>query len=371
MILETALPGDPEDFHEAARALRGVLRQGATHLGDVVARQRTHLASGLQGRTGELFSLRAGGLVDAIDAFADVAWAAARRLDDLGDSLHRAQADLELARAEAIGAGLRVSGTRIHSPDLLSGDPDYARHQQTWMRVVGRCDDTRTTWRGMLDVAVQVAGDYAVSLVQLTESLLAGAYTGALLDRMATVMRAEAQQLQAQAGRTASRIAELTEQLRSGALPPGYDDLDRLTRELDEFHAGRAVALEAAESRTVPLAVRGGVTSLGLLTTGLGIVVDIHEGESVEQAVVSQGGAFAAGLAAGAVAGSIVPCPGTVAGAIVVGLVAGAVGWGTDTVIDKAYEGGDDEHEDPADAESGLVGAVLAQHQQEQQRGGR
>lgn len=89
--------------------------------------------------------------------------------------------------------------------------------------------------------------------------------------------------------------------------------------------------------------VSKGLLVLGVAGTGYSIYDDVQSGESVEQAVVSNVGGFAAGALAGvgvgAVVGSfILPPAGTVVGAIGGGVIGAGVGMFTSGAIDHLYE---------------------------------
>lgn len=76
---------------------------------------------------------------------------------------------------------------------------------------------------------------------------------------------------------------------------------------------------------------------LGAVTAGLGVVYDIRAGESVQQAVVSNGLSFGASVGAGALAGSLIGGPvGTFVGGVV---GAGAYAF-TSGMVDSWYEDG-------------------------------
>ncbi|MFV0405823.1 MAG: hypothetical protein ACK5LN_03205 [Propioniciclava sp.] len=83
---------------------------------------------------------------------------------------------------------------------------------------------------------------------------------------------------------------------------------------------------------------------LGLAGAGLGIYSDWRDGEPTEQIIASQGGAIVAGMAAGALFGTLVPVPigGTLIG-VAIGALAGAtVAIFTDGAIDSLFENGPD-----------------------------
>lgn len=188
--------------------------------------------------------------------------------------------------------------------------------------------------------------------------LMVGAYTGALLGKQAKVLAAQAAE-QAELARSLALHAEdFLRQIRSGPYFGNLDHYDDLIARGRDALDGRAVAADNAANARLPNGLRAGLGALGALATGYGVYDDIQQGESTEQAIVSQGGGLLAGIVAGgtagAIAGTVLPGPGNVVGGIIGGVVGGVTAIVVDDQIDDLYEG-DEAESGPSQAELAVL----------------
>lgn len=343
MYLDTELPGDPASFHAAADYVRRDLGQGAETMAARAYAERSSLASAWTGEGGEGFQQRAGGLGVAADGFIEHSAAAAAELEALASVLSLAQLGLLSVRTEAVAAGLFVSGSLVFPPVWGGDQAEFDRLATAWDVAVETADRHLATWADALESSSAFFQQHAADLVGITIDLMVGAYTGALLGKQAKVLAAEAAEQAELARSLASHAEDFLRQIRSG---PYFGDLDHyddlISRGRGALDSGADAADSAANAR-LPKGLRFGFGAIGVLTTGYGVYDDVQQGESTEQAVVSQGGGLLAGIAAGglagAAAGTVLPGPGNVVGGLVGGVVGGVTAIVVDDQIDDLYDG--------------------------------
>jgi len=364
-IIETDVPGDPAAFRALGDYLRAVLAAGTTDLSDRTAAERSALAGSWQGAAAEAFGGRAATLVAAGDGVAEQARAAAAEVEALGEALALTQHGMAEVRASAAAGGLHVEGTVIMWPpdawrlDLL----ETTRLQEAWNTALAGEHAHRRTWYVALDRAAGFAERQSSTLLGLTADLVMTAAERALLLVTARGLMGRAEFYASEVRRLDGQIDDLARAFERFGRPGDRLLLEQLTEERIEKRYAAEALHEAAKHPELPRELRGGFGLLSGALAGYGVYTDIQEGESTEQAVVSQGSGLLAGTAAagwaGAGIGSVVPGPGTVTGAVVVGgaaFVSGAaVSLLTDKGIDYFFDHHDDEPEPEADPGTELL----------------
>lgn len=358
-MIETDVPGDPAAFRALGDYLRTVLAARTTALADRTAAERSSLAGSWQGAAADAFGGRAATLVAAGDGVAEQARAAAAEVEALGETLGLTQHGMAEVRASAAAGGMHVEGTVIMWPtdawrlDLL----ETTRLQEVWNAALAGERVHRQTWYAALDRAAGFAERQSSTLLGLTPDLVMTAAERALLLVAARGLMGRAEFYASEVRRLDGQIDDLARAFERFGRPGDRLLLDRLVDERIEKRYVAEAAHEAARHPQLPRELRGGFGLLDGALAGYGVYADIQEGESTEQAVASQGSGLLAGTAAaawvGAGVGSVVPGPGTVTGAVVVGgaaFVSGAaVSLLTDKGVDYLFDHHDDEPEPEVD----------------------
>ncbi len=397
--IDTEIPGSPQSIRAAATWLRSDL---ATNL-DGAAEEFNK--AGLDAE--EVWDSPAGadfreaikrGDTKTTDLLA-AAQTLADDLDALAHSLERCQSDMDTVRSDASAKGLTVSGFLIHDPGPVwdrpqrptGDDPvltqEYEQAQRLWEEQDAKVEafNHASSESDRIHRAYQSAGedfagrystaDHASWMVSVGDIAFEGLAAGAAAYYVAQASKFTriADDLAAQAAAKAADMAANPNRYRTFR-GGGWNPLNwlRVTREsgtlqrivpnvhnsalwnadqavVDSLDAQSRAARELADearSNRLPGTLKTGGRVLGAAGLGLGIWSDLDSGESATQAVVSQGGGFAASLAAGAatgaVVGSIVPVGGTIVGAVVGTAVGAVAGIFSDGVIDSLFENGPD-----------------------------
>lgn len=375
MPLETRLDGSPGAIRAAASYLRGDLGHQADHLATVTYRQRSAMASDWEGAAGEAFGARASALAGAADQLAAQAQAGATILDELAAALRQTQDGLESVRTTAAAAGLRVHGTLVMEPTAppAPGPPppvdaspaeatahaaamadarEYERLVLAWDHAVAEASARRSEWRTALEDAAATWRNHDSDLAGLASDLIVGGYDAALVTQLSRTLSGEAVE---QLTRARQLAAHADAMVRDGRFVGGdashYFDL---LKNSDAAEARAAQYAAMAKGPELPGGLKGGISGAGgvlaVLTTAWGIHNDIENGESTQQAVVSNVGGTVAGVVAGtaggaaigAGVGSVVPVAGTAVGAVAGAVIGTGVGVVTSGAIDSMYETGVD-----------------------------
>ncbi|MEJ7832649.1 MAG: hypothetical protein WKF79_07030 [Nocardioides sp.] len=346
MYLDTELPGDPASFHAAAAYVRQDLGHGAENMAARAYAERSSLASAWTGEGGEGFQQRASGLGVAADEFVGRSDTAAAELEALASVLFLAQLGLLSVRTEAVAAGLFTASSLVFPPVWGGDQREFDRLTTAWNVAVETADRHLATWADALENSSAFFQQHAVDLVGITVDLMVGAYSGALLGRLSTVMAAEAIEYKVMSRQLADHAADFLRQIQTRPYPGDLDHYDNLIADSRAAADKAADTADSAANPRLPKELRGGLGALGVLATGYGVYDDIQSGESTEQAVVSQGGGLLAGVVAGAgtgaVVGTVFPGVGTVTLGILGGIAGGVAAIATDQAIDSAYENGND-----------------------------
>lgn len=392
MPLETRLEGNPAAIRACAAYLRSELCSRADDLAGVTIRQRSVLASAWEGSSGDAFGVRARALAGAADDFVAQGTATAAALEGVAVALKQAQGGLDSVRTTAAAAGLDVHGTQVLEPTAppAAGPPlpvdatpvevsahenaveraeTYDRLVDAWDTAVTEAATRRDEWRIALEDAAATWRAHDTDLAGLAGELIVGGYDAGLVLQLSRTLSGEAAQ---QLTRARQLAAHAEAMLRDGRLVGGdvshYYDLLKAS---DTAQARAAQYAALADEGGLPHGVRGGISGAGgvlaVLTTGWSIHQDLENGESTEQAVVSNVGATVAGVVAGTAAGagvgaavgSVVPVAGTAAGAVVGAVVGTGVGVVTSGAIDSMYASGVDSAGDVVGAFGDGVGDLV------------
>lgn len=341
-MIDTHVAGQPEDLRAAAAFLTEVLAEALTQVADTAAAERRTLAEGWEGEGGQAFQDRATLLARIADEVAREAAAAGRELERLAATLSQVRLELAAVRAEAATAGLEVRGERILPPA-----PSSAATVEAYLAAQSRTEACLAHWGQVLATASSWAETNATSLVQATSGLLVSTYTAALRSRVGVVMAAQSDFLNDQSQRLAGYAEELVDHVRSGRLAPYerfYDDYDDLVSRGRQAADDAAKAADVAAKPRLPAGLRGAFALVGPAAAAYGVYDDLQHGESVQQAVVSQGGGLLAGVGAGIAAGAactaLLPGAGTVTCGVAGGIAGAAGGWTGNELMDRRYESG-------------------------------
>jgi uncharacterized protein YukE len=373
--IDTEIKGKPGSVESAASWLRGSAATGISEGAHALQRARSEATSDWGGDAGPAFASRMQSAHGKATALQDNATRCASALDSYAGSLRSCQDRMTGIRERAAGAGLTVhgfviqdpgpgparppdrSGERMPLPQLEAYEAsvrEYNAHQQlitAYSEAATAAGEVRTTYA---QAAGQLADEY--DGMSWLDATLNGTdfVAGAVLSRMsryhAKILDNDARYWAREADRWRDYMRN--KDYRSVGDPRRVYDLDAQHQDyLDE----RARTSGSAADDAVRTERFGGLAkgvSRGLV--GVGILVDLHDGESVPQAVASNVGGYAAGVgvtvavdagttmlaatAAGAAMGSAVPVVGTAVGAVV-GLGVGVFASGA---IDSLFENGPD-----------------------------
>lgn len=356
--MDTRLDGSPAAIHAVASWLSGTVVPAVDgYVDDAVDARSTALAQ-WGGTAADEFGATALSLTESTAEVTGIAGTVAAAVTTLGDSLRLTLDDLAHARETAQAGGLSVSGTTITPPAeidaWLRGRTGPATSETQLTALVVEWEALVEVWNSCVDIvdAALERWQRAVEQMQRVWEEQSAALTSTAGDTLALVGELGAVAVVAwnrsmqsatalsQADELARHLAALNDRGRILTDASHYYDL------MDRHAAALREADELAPSRTVsPRGVRIAGGALAVATTGYSIYADIQDGESVAQAVTSNGVGLGASLAAGAATGALigtaipVPIVGTVAGAVVGTVVGGVVGIVSSGVIDGLFEG--------------------------------
>ncbi|MCD2119216.1 MULTISPECIES: hypothetical protein [Rhodococcus] len=331
MPIDTFIAGNPTDIRRVEDWIRTTLGTTIGNVADAAARARRIADDAWEGDASETYLGRSSEHVHAIDDFHARTSKTADVFADLSDELSRALSDMADIRARALAAGLPVVCNTIGNPP--PGDDEAAfRRTSAYQEASDAAEAVHARWSVAVATATNTWTGHLWSASFLVSTALDYVDKN-LQGRIADLLTMQ-QHLQTEAIREMERSLSLSpdtpyDELRRlfGSAREPLDDLVATTGRLDDM---------ASMSRTAGRAAG----TIGLVA---GVGLDYFAGgESLEQAVVSNGlglgASIAAGSAAGAMVGSIVPGAGTAFGAVV-GAAAGTVtGIFTSGAVDNLYE---------------------------------
>jgi hypothetical protein len=401
--LDTEIPGDPGSVSTSAAWLHSTLGSGVDGGAHALRRAREEARSEWASESGHAFSTKMSTAHGKVVMFGECITAMSRSLKVFADSMHTAQNRMADIRERARANGLSVRGFVIENPgpgpvcppdrsgvempvaEAEAHEADmraYNRHQElieAHRRAVAEVDEVRTAFGA---AEKKLADDYKG--MSWTDAALTGTdfASAAVLAKMskyhAELLRADANHWSRQASGWTERMRNTNyqayrrmEDLLGPNAPERMFDSDAAhQRYLQEQASSRGAAADAAETRG-RFSTAAKNVSRGLV--GVGVAVDLADGESVPQAAASNVGGYAAGAAAtaavsagttmlastatGAAIGSAVPVVGTAVGAV----VGAGVGVFASGAIDSLFENGPDVGTavaEGAEAVTDTVGAV-------------
>lgn len=383
--IETHLDGSPSQIYAAADWLRTGVATAATTYASTVTAQRTTVGSDWAGDAAEQFLGAAATLTTGGDTVSSTATTLASALGVLGDELTGTLDDLAAARTHASSGGLTVAGTLVHHPGAAptrvtdhgqDATPAQANAYDHYLTASATHAAAIITWDEVVELvngAIE-RWDRALTSIESTWSANSGNLVGVSTDvftTFGTVLAVSTVAFNASAVRNTHLAHAAT---IANHLDAFVDSNGRVLTQSSHFydlmdaratHLAAAADIDRVPART-PTALGRAFGALGVIATGYSIYDDINNGESVEQAVVSNGVGFAASLAAGAgtgaIIGSFIPVPvvGTIVGAVAGTIVGGVVGIVTSGMIDSMWENGVDGIEDVGQAIADGWGEVVA-----------
>lgn len=378
--LETRIEGTPGSIRAVGDWLLSPYASGATAIADTTLKQRSRAASDWQGETGTAFGARASALAVAADTAADTATNAAGLVDDLAQALQTAQSGMQGVRDDAVTGALTVTGTVVRTPgpspspagtlpaDATPGETsaweaadravrDHNAAVDVWNACVRGADTIFTAWQEALADAASTWSQYDDELAGLSSDFLSAAAEIALIAKTVPVLVGQAEELKTQAAQARTHAEALRRPDGTIVDRSRYYDLIDKADDLERVQAPRAY--QDAVKFELPKGVGRALGVLGVAAAGYGVYADIRDGESVPQAVVSNGVSFGASIVAGAYIGGMVgtaipiPVVGTVAGVVVGVAVGTVVGAFTSGAIDALWESGMDSLSDAGAAVEG------------------
>lgn len=350
MAIETKVEGKPEQITSLADWLTSSLEPAVSASGDKFSSARTSLGSEWQGETAEAIVSWLADAVGASDSLSTRITDIATALTTYASILSSVRTEAECVRSDATAGGLVVSGTVVQEPKDTSDTKKTALYSSLSMRM-STAHSTLTT--GQQDLRTSLASkdvDRVRNGYLIFSTVAEFARTGA--PALWTVytrnfFAAEAVRLINMAGDIrAGVLSNLPEGVLNPANARAANRTLNYSRALEmkgngmlsKSHTYTAFGKGTKAARVV----KGAGAVLSVVGFAAGYWADKQEGESNEQAAVSNLAAVAAGTAAGAAIGSAVPGPGTAVGAVVgfaaTVTTAFVASMFTDAAVDSLYE---------------------------------
>ncbi|MFV9429459.1 hypothetical protein ACNJ7K_13095 [Rhodococcus aetherivorans] len=331
MPIDTFIAGNPTDIRRVEDWIRTTLGTTITSVADAAARARRIADDAWEGDASKTYLDRSSEHVHAIDDFHERTSRTADVFAGLAGELSRALFDMADIRARAATAGLSVFTDMISEPPPAY-DEATTQRAAAYEEARGAAEAVHARWSVAVATATNTWTGHPWSASFLVSTAL-DYVDKTLQGRIADLLTVQ-QHLRTEAIREMERFLTLSpdtpyDELRRlfGCAREPLDDLVATTGRLDDM---------ASMSRTAGRAAG----AIGLVA---GVGLDYFAGgESLEQAVVSNGVGLAASIATGAAVGSavgsIVPGAGTAFGAVVGAGVGTAAGIFTSGAVDNLYE---------------------------------
>lgn len=360
MTIGTVVDGDPTELTTIATWLRSDLGFGVDEASAALGSVRLD-EGGWDGTAGDNFRDRMDTAYKHALGLYDKTQSGALGIDTFSAALRTAQTDIAIARSTATSAGLTVTTTAIMAPGAVQPRPALpptdasAAQVQSYNAAVTAYNTNVTKWQAYSTAATEVTRiataldlaavdltdvytDVMTVTVPVSTLLLSG-----LIDSATALSTANLSAHAHELGLQASTF-EANTRLPGAALHP-----ENFYRDIDDAATWRASAATSSDDalRVARAGKIFGYATGGILT-GVGIWLDIQNGESAVQATTSNVVGFAAsvgaGVAIGAGIGTLIPIPivGTVVGAVAGAVVGGIVGIVTSGMVDGFFENGPD-----------------------------
>lgn len=350
MSIETKVEGNPDQITSLASWLTSSLEPAVSTSGDKLSSAKKDLGSEWQGQTAEAIVSWLADAVSASDSLSTRITDIATAFTTYASILSSVRAEAECVRSDATAGGLVVSGTVVEEPKDTSDTKKTALYSSLSVRM-STAHSTLTT--GQQDLRTSLASkdvDRVRNGYLIFSTVAEFARTGA--PALWTVYTRNFFAAEA------VRLINMTGDIRAGVLsnlPEGVVNPANARAANRTLNYSRALEMKGnnmlTKSNTYTAFGKGTkaarvVKGAGGVLSVVGFVVgywgDKQEGESNEQAAVSNLAAVAAGTAAGAAIGSVVPGPGTAVGAVV-GFTATiatmfVASTFTDAAVDSLYE---------------------------------
>lgn len=325
MSIETKVEGNPDQITSLASWLTSSLEPAVSTSGDKLSSAKKDLGSEWQGQTAEAIVSWLADAVSASDSLSTRITDIATAFTTYASILSSVRAEAECVRSDATAGGLVVSGTVVEEPKDTSDTKKTALYSSLSVRM-STAHSTLTT--GQQDLRTSLASkdvDRVRNGYLIFSTVAEFARTGA--PALWTVYTRNFFAAEA------VRLINMTGDIRAGVLsnlPEGVVNPANARAANRTLNYSRALEMKGnnmlSKSNTYTAFGKGTkaarvVKGAGGVLSVVGFVVgywgDKQEGESNEQAAVSNLAAVAAGTAAGAAIGSVVPGPGTAVGAVV------------------------------------------------------
>lgn len=325
MSIETKVEGNPDQITSLASWLTSSLEPAVSTSGDKLSSAKKDLGSEWQGQTAEAIVSWLADAVSASDSLSTRITDIATAFTTYASILSSVRAEAECVRSDATAGGLVVSGTVVEEPKDTSDTKKTALYSSLSVRM-STAHSTLTT--GQQDLRTSLASkdvDRVRNGYLIFSTVAEFARTGA--PALWTVYTRNFFAAEA------VRLINMTGDIRAGVLsnlPEGVVNPANARAANRTLNYSRALEMKGnnmlTKSNTYTAFGKGTkaarvVKGAGGVLSVVGFVVgywgDKQEGESNEQAAVSNLAAVAAGTAAGAAIGSVVPGPGTAVGAVV------------------------------------------------------
>lgn len=325
MSIETKVEGNPDQITSLASWLTSSLEPAVSTSGDKLSSAKKDLGSEWQGQTAEAIVSWLADAVSASDSLSTRITDIATAFTTYASILSSVRAEAECVRSDATAGGLVVSGTVVEEPKDTSDTKKTALYSSLSVRM-STAHSTLTT--GQQDLRTSLASkdvDRVRNGYLIFSTVAEFARTGA--PALWTVYTRNFFAAEA------VRLINMTGDIRAGVLsnlPEGVVNPANTRAANRTLNYSRALEMKGnnmlSKSNTYTAFGKGTkaarvVKGAGGVLSVVGFVVgywgDKQEGESNEQAAVSNLAAVAAGTAAGAAIGSVAPGPGTAVGAVV------------------------------------------------------
>lgn len=350
MAIETKVEGKPEQITSLADWLTSSLEPAVSASGDRFSSARTTLGSEWQGETAEAIVSWLADAVGASDSLSTRITDIATALTTYASILFSVKTEAECVRSDAMAGGLVVSGTVVQEPKDTADTKKAVLYSSLSVRMSTANSKLATGQQDLRTSLTQDDIDQVKNGHLIFNTVAEFARTGA--PTLWTIYTRNF--LAAEAVRLINMAADIRAGVVS-SLPRGVLNSGNARSANKALNYSRALEMKGngmlSQSNTYTAfgkgtkaarVVKGAGAALGVLGFVVGYWADRQEGESNEQAAVSNLAAAAAGAAAGAAIGSVIPGPGTVVGAVV-GFAATATtvfvaSTFTDATVDSLYE---------------------------------